>query len=371
MKRAWQLGPVLRALRGHRAAAALVAIQFGIGIAITFVAVAVGAYLRSELAETALADDELSIVELQVANDFAARRADALATIERVASVTTIDRIALHSLEKSLDDLRVHDRSLHVVCAEAGAGIARVSGLRLMAGRDFVADDANTGAAIVSRAVGLPVGARFSSRAHGPAIVVGVADDLRSHLFGGEELVVIYATNPPPSARTTLLVRGDDAVRATLRDQLTKPGQHAVVSSLVASMRHVTTPLGAVLGVLATIVATIVLVLLIGSMGLTYYLVAARTREIGLRRAMGATRRDVVRYFLLENIILTSAGLLFGAAILMAVLPTLFYEIQGLWIRWPPVVIAIAGIVGLNLLATLIPARKAAAVPPIVASRAA
>jgi ABC-type lipoprotein release transport system permease subunit len=56
---------------------------------------------------------------------------------------------------------------------------------------------------------------------------------------------------------------------------------------------------------------------------------------------------------------------------LMAVLPTLFYEIQGLWIRWPPVVIAIAGIVGLNLLATLIPARKAAAVPPIVASRAA
>jgi len=60
----------------------------------------------------------------------------------------------------------------------------------------------------------------------------------------------------------------------------------------------------------------------------------------------------------------------FGAAILMAVLPTLFYEVDRLSIQWLHVVVAAAGVIGLNLLATFIPARKAAAVPPIVASRA-
>jgi putative ABC transport system permease protein len=126
-----------------------------------------------------------------------------------------------------------------------------------------------------------------------------------------------------------------------------------------------------VLAILATLVGTILIVICIGSMGLTYYLVSRRTREIGVRRALGATRGDVVRYFVVENVILTLAGVVLGLIVLGIVLPRVFYEQEAFEMSWPLVIASIAIVVVLNLIATLIPARKAATVPPVVASRSA
>jgi putative ABC transport system permease protein len=53
----------------------------------------------------------------------------------------------------------------------------------------------------------------------------------------------------------------------------------------------------------------VVAVALAGSLALASFSVAERTRQIGVRRALGASRGQIVRYFLLENLILTTFGL--------------------------------------------------------------
>jgi len=297
--------------------------------------------------------------------------------------------LPIHAIERDLDDVRraVGAPPLATTEIEAGDGFLATSGLPLRAGRDFVTDDLRTDRVVTPAIVPAwvaqelwpdrdPLGARFVSRAHGPAVVVGVVDDTRNYLFGVGRPSVIYARGSSRSPHTLFLVRSTpgnaDALRAALRERLAGvPGQAAVITPALAHARSTTGSVMAVLGVLGTIVGTIVLVIFIGSMGLTYFLVAERTREIGLRRAMGATRRDVVRTFVVENLLLTAAGAVIGIAIALIVLPTMFYEQPDFVVSWRLVALSMAAVVVLNLVATMIPARKAATIPPVVASRSA
>jgi putative ABC transport system permease protein len=106
-----------------------------------------------------------------------------------------------------------------------------------------------------------------------------------------------------------------------------------------------------------------------GALAATSFLVAQRTRQIGVRRALGATRADIVGYFLLESVLATTIGSLvgvLGAAVLYRVMRRVFTGITfdprligaSLLLLWTAAI-----------LATLIPALRAARVSPSVASR--
>lgn len=381
----WQLGPVLRSIRGHRAAATLVAVQLGIGIAITVLAVVIGDYfVDRNTAAFGSAEHELSFVEVQQL------RGDAhgvLATIQGTpdcAGAVVVAGLPLHALERDTDDVRraVGTPSIAAYELDAGASFMAASGLQLRAGRDFASADlaASPTAAIVSAELAAalwpgtnPIGERFQSRTHGEAIVVGVAAPVNSYLLGNAAMAVVYARVDAHAAHTVVLVRNlpgrAEALRGALRERLRAPGQHAVVLDAITHVQSRLGSVGSVLGILGTIVGTIVLVIFIGSMGLTYFLVTQRTREIGVRRALGATRRDVVRFFVVENIILSIAGAVIGLAVLALVLPAVFYEQEDFILDGSLVAASIVAVLSLNLLATLIPARKAATVPPVTASQ--
>lgn len=106
-----------------------------------------------------------------------------------------------------------------------------------------------------------------------------------------------------------------------------------------------------------------------GIVGLASFHVNIRTKQIGTRRAVGARRIDIIRYFMLENWLLTSGGAAAGAVMAFAL---------GHWLstayalpRLQPVYV-LAGIVTLWILgqlAVFVPARRAAAIPPAVATR--
>ena len=66
------------------------------------------------------------------------------------------------------------------------------------------------------------------------------------------------------------------------------------------------------LGVLTGVIVLLVFVTSLGIIGLTSFSVAERTRQIGTRRALGAQRADILRYFLLENWLVTTLGLASG-----------------------------------------------------------
>jgi len=107
----------------------------------------------------------------------------------------------------------------------------------------------------------------------------------------------------------------------------------------------------------------------LGIVGLASFWVGQRRRQIGVRRALGARRVDVLRYFQTENFLLASIGI--GLGMVMAYGMNLLlmwqYEVPRL-----PLVYLPAGAIILWLLgqvAVLAPALRAAAVPPVVATR--
>ena len=75
--------------------------------------------------------------------------------------------------------------------------------------------------------------------------------------------------------------------------------------SAFASERKATVILGVVCGLLLIVTA-------LGVIGLTSYWVSQRTRYIGMRRALGARRRDIMSYFHLENLLISGAGAAIG-----------------------------------------------------------
>jgi putative ABC transport system permease protein len=109
----------------------------------------------------------------------------------------------------------------------------------------------------------------------------------------------------------------------------------------------------------------------LGIVGLTSFWVAQRRRQIGIRRAIGATRGDILRYFQAENFLIATMGIALGMVLTYGINLLLMrhYELN----RLPGYYLPVGALVlwGLGQLAVLGPARRAAKVPPVVATRGA
>jgi putative ABC transport system permease protein len=113
--------------------------------------------------------------------------------------------------------------------------------------------------------------------------------------------------------------------------------------------------------------------LLVGGIGIMNIMLASvteRTREIGVRRALGAKRRDITFQFLVETILLSSAGGIMGVAlgILIPAIVSHYADIETV-VQWWSVVLAFSISVGIGVVFGLYPARRAAMMDPIEALR--
>jgi len=125
-----------------------------------------------------------------------------------------------------------------------------------------------------------------------------------------------------------------------------------------------------VIGGMAAVIILLVIVTGLGIVGVTSFSVTERRKQIGTRRALGATKPAILRYFLLENWIITNSGLLLGIVLAYALNFLLVTKAAGDKLDWRFVA---AGVVLLwlqGLFATLAPATRAAAVSPVIATRA-
>jgi putative ABC transport system permease protein len=122
--------------------------------------------------------------------------------------------------------------------------------------------------------------------------------------------------------------------------------------------------------VLSIVCASLLAVTAFGIVGLTSYWVAQRRRQIGIRRALGATRNAIMRYFQTENLLIAGAGAAMGVALAVALnlwMVTAF-EMQRLNTGYALVGAAVVLLLGQA--AVLWPALKAASIPPAMATRA-
>jgi putative ABC transport system permease protein len=120
---------------------------------------------------------------------------------------------------------------------------------------------------------------------------------------------------------------------------------------------------------LATVTGLLLAITSLGIFGLGTFNVSTRTKQIGTRRAVGARRIDILRYFMVQNGLITTAGIILGCLLALGVgywlsvqykLPRLdlYYLVGGVLVLW-----------AIGQLAVWQPARRASAVSPSVATR--
>jgi putative ABC transport system permease protein len=219
----------------------------------------------------------------------------------------------------------------------------------------------------------------FSLLNGGSATVVGVVELLQAAppLAPGDIVYDVVLTPAVPSGPNAIyLVRTQpgqlDAIMARVRKEL-EPLQHGrTVDSIdtlaaTAARARVADRTDAV--ILAVLSSLVLAVTMFGLFGFASFAVTSRTKEIGTRRAIGARRADIVKMFLLENWLITTAGIAVGsiATLAFAVQLRTLLELP----RMPTVFLV--GSMGLiwiaGLLAALIPALRGSTVPPAVATR--
>lgn len=130
------------------------------------------------------------------------------------------------------------------------------------------------------------------------------------------------------------------------------------------SIERLTASLASVFGLLATILAAV------GLYGVMAFLVTRRTREIGIRMALGALTGDVLWIVMREALLLVGVGILVGLPAALAVTRLVRAQLYGMSPSDPPTIaLATLGIIGIAALSAYLPARRAIRVDPVRALR--
>ena len=210
-----------------------------------------------------------------------------------------------------------------------------------------------------------------------PSTVVGIVGHMHGSWVGWDKLgnVVLHPGKP---VRTTnrYLIRTEPG----LRDQLIPIIERELGAS---NLRRVVKDVRPLEEMAArsyrgdrgmAIILSIVITLLIGLtalvvVGLASFHVTQRTKQIGTRRALGATRAHIIREFLLENWLVTTAGAVLGVILTAVVAYWLETTFQLPRLDWWYLPTGIGVMWVLSSIAVIEPARRAASVPPAVATR--
>jgi putative ABC transport system permease protein len=209
------------------------------------------------------------------------------------------------------------------------------------------------------------------------AVVVGVVADLRytrldadappevffpfqQNLMTFLSDVAVHANNP--SALQPAIRREIAAIDPTQPAYDMKTLDRALADSIAPQRFN--------LFLLGTFAASALALALVGIYGVIAYSVAARTREIGVRVALGAGRGDVVRMVVREGMAVALAGIAAGLAAALALTRLMASLLYGVHATDPRIFAATAGTLALTaLLASWWPARKTAAIDPMIALR--
>jgi putative ABC transport system permease protein len=405
-------GPILRALLHQRGRFVLISLEIALTLAIVANCLHLIGHERATI-ERPTGLDEANLLTVSTRNwgerffdasylyAVAERDLARLRAIPGVVAVTTINQFPL-SGGGSATGRRAEGSELDTVTTPyfvvTPDGVATL-GVELVAGRNLTADDlpplSEDAVELESRAPetnvlltqalaaklfpdGEALGKRIASRDGTESnTVVGIVRRMHGSwpLSSVAEDVMLQPGLAAYPANSRFLVRVEPgalaAVRAGIEPALLEVEAERLVDLETMEEVKASTYGGsrAMIQMLSGVAVLLVFVTALGVVGLTAFSVTERTRQIGTRRALGATRGAILGHFLVENWLVTAAGLALGTVLAYA-LDLMLREstgagrldlsvlVQGMLVLW------LAG-----LLAALVPALRSTRVPPVVATR--
>lgn len=401
-----EIRPILSTLRRHKTAAFLIVLEIALACAIICNAIYLISHrinqmnIDSGIAETELVRIRMAGLQVGVSGKQVVQ-ADlaALRNVPGVTHVATASQIPFGGSSSNTSvkvDPDQKDSTLNAAVYTGNEDMVTTLGLRLIAGRALVPEEyqdmedlmqaegeRSIPSALINRTMAerlFPgedaVGRVFYSLVDAPVTVVGVVDELiRPSTFGGGQYSMIlplrvneggvnYLLRTEPARRQEVMAAAVNALKQV------NPNRVLINDDLVSDLRADHFQQDRVMAwLLVTVSIALLIVTALGIVGLASFWVQQRTRQIGVRRALGATRGQIVRYFQMENLMLVTAGIVLGMLLAYAVNQLLmqYYELPRLPLLYLPVGAVLLWLLG--QVAVLGPAWRAAAVPPAVATR--
>jgi putative ABC transport system permease protein len=407
-----EIRPIFASLRKHRIPAILIVLEIALACAVLCNAVFMISQRVSDIhLPNAIDEQGIVVVSLHGTDDNLAgsdipRNLAALRGIAGVQSVAVTSTLPLSrnnwgwSFGLKPDSVVTDQTNTNVSLLFIGEGGDKALGLQMVQGRFFNADEyANstfgssplpeTHVVVVTRNLAeklwpgqSALGKTLYSTPHYYTVVGVIADVLRPYV-NSQSSRNYYTTYYPLSAGGSKGVLGRYVLRCAPqdRDRIVHEAEQKLGQLNPAAVakgqiyNDIRTQFFADMSSMAWMLVLVCVVMLavtaFGIVGLTSFWVNQRRRQIGVRRAVGATRGHIMQYFQTENFLLSTAGVVIGMGLAYGINVYLMqhYEMSRMpWYYLP------SGAIGLWLIgqvAVLGPALRAAAVPPVVATRSA
>jgi putative ABC transport system permease protein len=404
--------PILSTLRRHKITAWLLILEIALTCAIVCNAVfMIGQRLQLMHLPSGIAEHELVQVRLgHIGNnpDAMAQSQTDLAALRQIAGVkqvAVINQLPFSDGGSSNSGIRLSPEQQQDTLEAStyyGEGALSTLGVRLLEGRDFRHDeyadfetviaDLHNGdfkdlpsTIIVTQTLAKrlwpgkdALGQTIYVGKGLPFRVIGVVADLArpNNLNLGAEYSTVWPIRMTVADGSSYIIRTEPQDRdAVLKVAVAKlkqldPNRVVLMKRSYDEARHAFFANDrAMAGILVGVIVALLTVTALGIVGLASFWVGQRRRTIGVRRALGATRGDILRYFQTENFLLATFGIVLGMALAYGInlFLMMHYELPRLPGIYFPVGALVLWIIG--QLAVLGPALRAAAVPPVVATR--
>ena len=398
-----EIRPILSALLRNRAGATLVALQIAITLAIVVNAVYLTQQRVSKISRVSGLDEQnifsFSAQGFEKGFDFQAMVRDDMALLRQMPGIvdaTPVNNIPLSGGGSSTGYYSLPDKKGE----NSPANYFRVDdhgvntlGVKLSAGKTFDAtmvdlqDNEVQGQppfAIVSRAFGeamfpgekILVGKDIYDDQGKPLRIIGVIEHMHGSWVGWDKLDRIVLIPRITGPNTRYLVRTEpgliDRMMTEVDSALRKRDPNRVIGKMRKLSNHKRRSYSGdmLMAITLTTVTGLVLVFsALGIFGLATFNVNNRTRQIGTRRAVGARRIDIVRYFMTENWLVTTLGVVVGCILALAAGYWLSTQYQMPRLDLYYLVGGVLGLWAVGQLAAWQPSLRAAKVSPAMATR--
>lgn len=403
--------PILSTLARHKTAAGLIVLEIALSCAIISNAVfLISSRLDRMSQPSGLVENEILHLQLvgttRNANIDAITEEDlaALQAIPGVRHVATVNQVPYLGSQWStgvqLEPDQLHN-SIETTVYLGSEDLLETMGLELVAGRDFhpeeygsfdalqrLGERARIPGVIVSRAVAEALfpgenalGRNIYAWSENPTPIVGVVEKLvRPNDFGpgNRDFAIVLPITAPTLYGSNYLVRTAPERRAEVLEAALTALERVNPSRIV--IEDNTGPLEdsrrafyqqdrAMAWLLVAVCVSLLVITALGIVGLASFWVQQRTRQIGIRRALGATRGQILGYFQTENFLIASVGIVLGMALAYAINGALMQRYELPRLPWQYLPIGALSLWLLGQLSVLGPALRAAAVPPAIATR--